>query len=79
MHSPFVFVYLMHQNLSVRALFCHNSLTKVYTQLLMYEYVRTRGTIFLNHGFIVLMHASKGILNLPTSSLHLCSPFQQNR
>ena len=24
------------------------------------------------------MHASKGILNLPTSSLHLCSPFQQN-
>ena len=27
----------------------------------------------------ILMHASKGILNLPTSSLHLCSPFQQNR
>ena len=26
-----------------------------------------------------LMHASKCILNLPTSSLHLCSPFQQNR
>ena len=26
-----------------------------------------------------LMHASKAILNLPTSSLHLCSPFQQNR
>ena len=26
-----------------------------------------------------LMHASKGILNLPTSSLHLCSPFQQIR
>ena len=26
-----------------------------------------------------LMHASKGILNLHTSSLHLCSPFQQNR
>ena len=26
-----------------------------------------------------LMHASKGILNLPTSSFHLCSPFQQNR
>ena len=26
-----------------------------------------------------LMHASKGILNLPTSILHLCSPFQQNR
>ena len=26
-----------------------------------------------------LMHTSKGILNLPTSSLHLCSPFQQNR
>ena len=28
---------------------------------------------------IALMHASKGILNLPTSSLHLCSRFQQNR
>ena len=25
-----------------------------------------------------LMQASKGILNLPTSSLHLCSPFQHN-
>ena len=25
------------------------------------------------------MHASKAILNLPTSSLHLCSPLQQNR
>ena len=24
-----------------------------------------------------LMHISKGMLNLPTSSLHLCSPFQQ--
>ena len=28
--------------------------------------------------FMAFMHASKGILNLPTSSLHLCSPFQQN-
>ena len=28
---------------------------------------------------LTLMHASKAILNLPTSSLHLCSPFQQNR
>ena len=27
----------------------------------------------------LFMHASKGILYLPTSSLHLCSPFQQNR
>ena len=26
-----------------------------------------------------LMHASKGILNLTPSSLHLCSPLQQNR
>ena len=26
-----------------------------------------------------LMHVLKGILNLPTSSLHLSSPFQQNR
>ena len=25
------------------------------------------------------MHTSNGILNLPTSSLHLCSPYQQNR
>ena len=27
----------------------------------------------------LLMHESKGISNLPSSSLHLCSPFQQNR
>ena len=27
----------------------------------------------------ISMHTSKGILNLPTSSLHLYSPFQQNR
>ena len=27
---------------------------------------------------IAFMNASKGILNLPTSSLHLCSPFKQN-
>ena len=27
----------------------------------------------------LFMQASEGILNLPTSSLHLCSPFQQNR
>ena len=28
---------------------------------------------------VSLMHASKGILNLPTSGSHLCSPFQPNR
>ena len=38
MHSPFRFVHLTHQNLSVRALFCHNSLAKVNTQLLIYKY-----------------------------------------
>ena len=37
MHSPFGFVHLMHQNLSARALFCHNSLAKVNTQLLIYK------------------------------------------
>ena len=30
-------------------------------------------------GYNLLMHASKAILNLPTSSLHLCSPLQQHR
>ena len=29
MHSPFGFVHLTHQNLSVRALFCHSALAKV--------------------------------------------------
>ena len=38
MHSPFGFVHLMHQNLSARALFCLNSLAKVNTQLLIYNY-----------------------------------------
>ena len=33
MHSPFGFVHLMHQNLSKRALFCHNSLAKVNTHV----------------------------------------------
>ena len=31
------------------------------------------------HLHLFLMHASKAILNLPTSSLHLCSPLQQKR
>ena len=37
-HSPFVFVYLTHQNLSTLALFCLNSLAKVNMQSLIYEY-----------------------------------------
>ena len=38
MHSPFEFVHLTHQNISARALFCHNSLAKVNKQLLIYKY-----------------------------------------
>ena len=38
MHSPFRFVHLMHQNLSARALFYHDSRAKVNTQLLIYKY-----------------------------------------
>ena len=34
MHPSFEFVHLMHQNLSGCALFCHNLLAKVNTQLL---------------------------------------------
>ena len=41
MHSPFGFVHLTHQNLSARALFCLNSLAKVNTQLLIYNYGET--------------------------------------
>ena len=37
MHSPFGFVHVTHQNFSARALFCLNSLTKVNTQLLIYN------------------------------------------
>ena len=37
MHSPFGFMHLTHQNLSTLALFCHNSLAKVNTQLLIYN------------------------------------------
>ena len=39
MLSPFEFVHLTHQNLSEHALFCHNSLVKVNTQLLIYNYL----------------------------------------
>ena len=38
MHSPFGFMQLTHQNLSAHALFDHNSLAKVNTQLLIYRY-----------------------------------------
>ena len=38
MHSLFGFVHLTHQNVSTRALFCHNSLAKVNAQLLIYNY-----------------------------------------
>ena len=38
MHSLFRFVHLTHQNLSARALFCLNSLARVNTQLLIYNY-----------------------------------------
>ena len=46
MHSPSGFVHLTHQNLSARALFCLNSLAKVNTQLLIYNYTCRKGTIF---------------------------------
>ena len=36
-HSPVGSMHLTHQNLSVCALFCLNSLTKVNTQLLIYN------------------------------------------
>ena len=51
MHSPFRFVHLTHQNLSGRALFCHNSLAKVNMQLLIYNTktsIRTLKIIFLS-------------------------------
>ena len=38
MHSPFGFVHLTHQNLSVCALFCLISLAKANSQLLIYKY-----------------------------------------
>ena len=36
MHSPFEFMHLTHQNLSVSALFCNDSLAKVNMQSLIY-------------------------------------------
>ena len=47
------------------------------------EWLRTadsgRRTAHAAQTLVLLMHASKAILNLPTSRLHLCSPLQQNR
>ena len=40
MYSPLGFVHLMHQNLSTSAIFCHNSLAKVSTQLFLSIRVR---------------------------------------
>ena len=49
MHSPSGFVHLTHQNLSARALFCLNSLAKVNTQLLIYNWIRS----LVLHTFII--------------------------
>ena len=51
MHSPFGFMHLTYQNLSVCALFCLNSLAKVNTQLLIYKYlILPKGTKFTGSG-----------------------------
>ena len=62
MHSPYGFVHLTHQNISARALFCLNSLAKVNTQLLIYNWyntvsVRPGGvlTYLAERGFAALM------------------------
>ena len=47
-HSSFGFVHLTHQNISARALFCHNTLAKVNTQLLVYnEHYAGCGCVFI--------------------------------
>ena len=49
---------------------------KIFSKNIIFRHIAIARITFL---FLSLMHASKAILNLPTSSLHLCSPFQQNR
>ena len=46
MHSPFGFLHLTHQKFSARALFCLNSLAKVNTQLLIYNYCAISQNLF---------------------------------
>ena len=47
MHSSVGFVYLTHQNLTVCALFCHNSLATVNMQLLIYYYCCSGECLYL--------------------------------
>ena len=63
MHSPFGFVHLTHQNLSARALFCLNSLAKVNTQLLIYNYRWTSFSLFL------IIYYSRGYYHKALSAL----------
>ena len=48
-----------------------------------YDTINFKGLSFANPLFykdwLSNARVAKGILNLPTSSLHLCSPFHQNR
>ena len=62
MHSPSGFVQLMHQNLSAHALFCLNSLAKVNTQLLIYNYLQSNtgpGAYLMVQEQMVLDHKSR--------------------
>ena len=60
MHSPFGFVHLTHQNLRARALFCHNALAKVNTQLLIYNYYICCGRVYA----LALGAKATGVLKL---------------
>ena len=55
MHSPSGFLHLTYQNLSARALFCLNSLAKVNTQLLIYNYCTTI-LYFVNPSYLISLH-----------------------
>ena len=49
MHSPFGFLHMTYQNLSARALICHNSFANVNMQLLIYNYEDVIPGILIGH------------------------------
>ena len=60
-------VHLTHQNLSVRALFCHNSLAKVNTQLLIYTYGYRIFFFFQFHSVSAILDTVRGAQSQTTS------------
>ena len=80
MHSPFGFVRLTHQNLSAHALFCHNSLPKLNTQLLIYKSLiwNVKTTLLIDLILFLIDLPIKYLNNLIKLKLHFFSLYSDS-